>query len=111
MEASRLKSQFLSDTSHEIRTPNDRHRGHERAPARHRAGFDSAEVCRGCRAGCAALLAVVSEILDFSKIEAGRMQLDLSDVELRPLLEETTGALVAVAGDKGLAPTRDMLRA
>jgi len=48
------------------------------------------------------MLTVINDILDFSKIEAGRLELDPAPFNLRDLVEETVGALAAIADAKGL---------
>jgi two-component system sensor histidine kinase/response regulator len=49
-----------------------------------------------------ALLALINDVLDFSKIEAGRLELDPTDFELRPTVEEACEILAEQAHSKGL---------
>ncbi len=48
------------------------------------------------------LLGVINDILDFSKIEARKLQLDVLDFALRPLLDEVMRTLALRAQQKGL---------
>jgi len=48
------------------------------------------------------LLAVVSSILDFSKLEAERMHVDITDVDLTELVEETLEPLGPLAASKSV---------
>ena len=86
------KSEFLANMSHELRTPlnhiigftellleryfgeltekQEKNMGHVLQSSRH-------------------LLSLINDILDLSKVEAGRLELDVSDVNLKPLLENS----------------------
>ena len=87
-EASQHKSQFLANMSHELRTPLNAIIGvsemlREDAEA---AKQDTEPLDRVLGAG-RHLLALINDILDLSKIEAGRMELQLEDFALGPLIE------------------------
>jgi signal transduction histidine kinase len=87
-EASQHKSQFLANMSHELRTPLNAIIGvsemlREDAEA---AGQDLEPLDRVLGAG-RHLLALINDILDLSKIEAGRMELQLEDFALAPLID------------------------
>jgi signal transduction histidine kinase len=87
-EASQHKSQFLANMSHELRTPLNAIIGvsemlREDAEA---AKQDTEPLDRVLGAG-RHLLALINDILDLSKIEAGRMELQLEDFALAPLIE------------------------
>jgi len=87
-EASQHKSQFLANMSHELRTPLNAIIGvsemlREDAEA---AGQDLEPLDRVLGAG-RHLLALINDILDLSKIEAGRMELQLEDFALPPLID------------------------
>jgi signal transduction histidine kinase len=87
-EASQHKSQFLANMSHELRTPLNAIIGvsemlREDAEA---AKQDTEPLDRVLGAG-RHLLALINDILDLSKIEAGRMELQLEDVSLAPLID------------------------
>ena len=100
--ASRAKSEFLAHMSHEIRTPLngvigmiDLLRGTTLDAQQERfAGLAK-------RSG-EALTAVINDILDFSKIEAGKMELQESDFDLRPAVEDVVEILSPRAAGKGL---------
>jgi two-component system, NtrC family, sensor kinase len=87
-DASQHKSQFLANMSHELRTPLNAIIGvsemlREDAEALKQ---DTEPLDRVLGAG-RHLLALINDILDLSKIEAGRMELQLEDFALAPLID------------------------
>jgi two-component system NtrC family sensor kinase len=87
-EASQHKSQFLANMSHELRTPLNAIIGvsemlREDAEALKQ---DTEPLDRVLGAG-RHLLALINDILDLSKIEAGRMELQLEEFALAPLID------------------------
>jgi signal transduction histidine kinase len=87
-EASEHKSQFLANMSHELRTPLNAIIGvsemlREDAEALKQ---DTEPLDRVLGAG-RHLLALINDILNLSKIEAGRMELQLEDFALAPLID------------------------
>ena len=101
-EASQHKSQFLANMSHELRTPLNAIIGvsemlHEDAEA---AKQDTEPLDRVLGAG-RHLLALINDILDLSKIEAGRMELQLEDFALAPLIEGVVKTVEPLAAKNG----------
>jgi len=89
--ASRVKSQFLANMSHELRTPLNAILGYTEllqiGNARRQDTRDNADLQRIHKAGTH-LLSLINDILDISKIEAGKMQLEMRDFALEPLLDD-----------------------
>src|SRR5580704_9886035 len=101
-EASQHKSQFLANMSHELRTPLNAIIGvtemlREDAEA---AQQDTEPLDRVLGAG-RHLLALINDILDLSKIEAGRMELQLEDFALAPLIEGVVKTIEPLAVKNG----------
>ncbi|GMQ89327.1 MAG: hypothetical protein BMS9Abin09_0800 [Gammaproteobacteria bacterium] len=100
LEASRHKSEFLSNISHELRTPLQSIIGYtdvlmESLADEHneQSLCDLERVMRNAQH----LLSLIDTILTLSKIEAGRMELDIERIELRQLMaqaEETVAPLM-----------------
>lgn len=106
--ANRLKSDFLANISHELRTPMNAMLGmtqlalDEQLPPTVReyleTAFDSGR----------SLLSLVNEILDFSKMEAGRFELEMAPFRLRELLDDSFRPLVLHAAEKKLELSADV---
>jgi signal transduction histidine kinase len=102
LEASRHKSEFLSNISHELRTPLQSIIGYTDVLLESLDNKDNEQslgdlerVMRNAQH----LLSLIDTILALSKIEAGRMDLNIERVELRQLLtqaEETVAPLMKV---------------
>lgn len=101
--ASELKSQFVANISHEMRTPLSGILGivdvaldSENDPQQKRYLGIIQNVAQG-------LLAVINDLLDFSRLEAGRMPLDHVPYNLRDTVDEALAPLALQAESKGLA--------
>ena len=87
-EASQHKSQFLANMSHELRTPLNAIIGvSEMLREDAEAAKQDLKPLDRVLGAARHLLALINDILDLSKIEAGRMELQLEDFALAPLID------------------------
>jgi signal transduction histidine kinase len=90
-EASRVKSQFLSNVSHELRTPLNAILGYTSLlldQVYGPVGEDIREPLERAKRNADDLLRLVNDVLDFSKIESGKMPLDLAPVDISSLIHD-----------------------
>ena len=87
-EANRAKSSFLSNMSHDIRTPMNAIVGFAALLARDAENPEKVrEYTRKITASSQHLLGLINDILDISKIEAGKTTLNLSNENMVDLIE------------------------
>jgi signal transduction histidine kinase len=97
-EASRHKSQFLANMSHELRTPLNAIIGvTEMLREDAEALKQDLEPLDRVLGAARHLLALINDILDLSKIEAGRMELQLEDFALAPLIDSVVKTVEPLA--------------
>ncbi len=101
-EASRIKSAFVANTSHEVRTPLNGIIGMAQLLDGTNLDAEQRHFLELLRRSSASLLAVVNDILDFSRIEAGRMQLEVAEIDAVALAEEVCDLLAPDAWQKGV---------
>ena len=90
--SSRTKSEFLANMSHELRTPLNHIIGFTDLVLSRSFGeltAEQEEFLRDVLASSRHLLSLINDVLDLSKVEAGRMELELSEVRIRELLENS----------------------
>jgi signal transduction histidine kinase len=102
--ANRHKSEFLASMSHELRTPLNAILGITQvlqAEATLSKRDDQSEPLQRIHGAGRHLLTLINDILDLSKIEAGRMDLQLEDTALAPLLDEFRSTMEPLAAKNG----------
>jgi signal transduction histidine kinase len=101
-EASQHKSQFLANMSHELRTPLNAIIGvSEMLREDAEALKQDVEPLDRVLGAARHLLALINDILDLSKIEAGRMELQLEDFALAPLIDGVVKTIEPLAAKNG----------
>ena len=101
-EASRLKSEFVANMSHEVRTPMNGVLGMVALLRDTRLDAEQNEYCDMLDKSGRSLMSVINDILDFSKLEAGKVEIDLHEFEPRGAGEDVTEMLGEEARKKGL---------
>lgn len=105
VEASRLKSEFLSTISHELRTPLNAIIGFSQLLARQYPDpltDGQLDMVNRILSNGKNLLALFNEVLDYSKIEANRLQLMNEHFDIKQLVITTAYELQSLAQSAGL---------
>ena len=104
-EVDKLKTQFLANMSHELRTPLNSIIGFSRVilkgidgPLTEMQRTDLSSIHQSGKH----LLDLINNILDLSKIEAGKMDMNISPLNLKPLLDGAASTAVGLVKDKSV---------
>ena len=100
--ASRAKSEFMANISHEVRTPLNGIIGMTDLVLASPMGEEPRQYLRLVRSSADSLLHIINDILDFSKVEAGHLQFDLAPFDLAGRLDSVLQPLGLTARRKGL---------
>ena len=95
-EATRNKSEFLRRMSHDLRSPMNAIIGYTRLVLRKsRGALDERQIhnLENIQTSSERLLDLINDILDLSRIEAGRIELQMRETQLQPLVSECVDAL------------------
>jgi len=100
--ASRARSEFLSNVSHEVRTPMNGVIGMTTLLLDTDLDRRQREYASVIKSSADALLLVINDLLDYSKIEAGKLELERIEMDLRAHVEEVATTQAAAAAAKRL---------
>jgi signal transduction histidine kinase len=100
--ASRAKSQFLTNISHELRTPMNGIVGMTAVALESDMSPELRDYLETVKECADSLLRLLNELLDFAKIEAGKLELEHVAFELRRNVEVTCRPFLALAATKGV---------
>lgn len=102
VEGSRLKSEFVANISHEIRTPITAVLGMNQLLLNTKLDRSQNEYASSVNESAQSLLGVINDILDFSKIEAGKLEVHSAAFSITALIKEVGDMLASSAKEKGL---------
>lgn len=105
LAASELKSQFVSNISHELRTPMSGVLGMTELLLEMNLEPEQKELATFIYESAQNLLKVVNELLDFSRLEAGKLHLAKTSVNVSTMVEECALAMIEPAARKGIKVT------
>jgi len=100
--ANRTKSEFLSNISHELRTPMNGIIGMTELALDTELTAEQREYLSTVQSSAAALLLLLNDLLDFSQIESGTLGLNLMGFSFRDLLGDLMEILAGRAHQKGI---------
>jgi Signal transduction histidine kinase len=103
-ESDRLKSEFLANISHELRTPLHAIIGFSDLLNNHYLGElneKQKDSVKDINTSGQHLLAIINDLLDLGKMEAGKMGLDISEINLKMLLENSLNIFRKLAQGRG----------
>lgn len=103
LEASKLKSEFVANISHEVRTPISAVLGMTELLMDTPLSGEQDSFVKIVNESAQSLLTIINDILDFSKMEAGRLELEVIDLNVRSLVEGCADWLASSARRKRLA--------
>jgi signal transduction histidine kinase/DNA-binding response OmpR family regulator len=100
--ATRAKSEFLTNMSHEVRTPLNGIIGMADLLMTTRLDDEQRDFTNTMKGSAEVLLALINDVLDFSKVEAGKLTLESIDYDLLEVVEWSVHILACKAEEKEL---------
>ncbi|MGA1824929.1 MAG: response regulator, partial [bacterium] len=101
-EANRAKTEFLSNISHDIRTPMNGLMGIINLLLVTTLTVEQREYVEMLYKSGESLLTLINDILDYSKMEVGKLELESIDFDLRTTVEDVADILAPLAFPKGI---------
>ena len=102
-DASRAKSEFLSNVNHEIRTPLHVVTGFTQLLARTETTEKQKKYIKSILSGSDSLMNIINDVLDLAKIEAGKLNIELVRFDLHEMLTDVEGMFSKLSAKKGLS--------
>jgi PAS domain S-box-containing protein len=102
VEASNMKSAFLATISHELRTPMNGVLGMTELLLDSELSDDQRTLAKQVSRSGELMVELIDDILDISKIETGRLELAITDFQLRETIEQSCAPVALQAGAKGV---------
>jgi len=109
--SNRAKSEFLANMSHELRTPLNHIIGFTELVADKKFGELNQvqeEYLNDALHSSKHLLSLINDILDLSKVEAGKLELQLSNVNLKMILGNSLTMVKELASKRGIQLSTDI---
>jgi PAS domain S-box-containing protein len=109
--ADKMKSEFLANMSHELRTPLNSIIGFLNlvVDGLCQDEAEQTELLRHALTSSRHLLNLINDVLDLSRIEAGRLEVELEEMKLEPILADVFEGLEMQAREQGLDLRRDAI--
>lgn len=101
-EAQKVKTQFVANVTHELRTPVNGILGNTRELLEREQDPDKMKILRLVERGCADMHAIINNILDFSKLEAGKFTLESREFNFRSMIDYVRANHINRITEKGL---------
>ena len=102
VQANRAKSEFLANTSHEIKVPVGGIISSTDLLARSKLTKQQSNYVRSIQDSATELNNTINDILDYSRLEVGTLTLEHKPVSVRKIVEECVQALASSAADKNI---------
>ena len=101
-EALKVKSEFVANVTHELRTPVNGILGNTRELVSLEEDREKLRIMSLIERGCADMNQIINNILDFSKLEAGKFTLEPREFEFRTMIDYIKGNHINKITEKGL---------
>lgn len=100
--ANRMKSEFIANINHEVRTPMNAIIGYAEMLANSALGPKEKRFVAIIHKSSMALVSIFNDIMELSKIDSGRLQIMVSSIRLPPIINEVQGLFNDLAEEKGI---------
>lgn len=101
-EAQKVKTQFVANVTHELRTPVNGILGNTRELMEMEQDPNKIRIMKLVERGCADMHAIINNILDFSKLEAGKFTLEAREFNFRSMIDYVRANHINRITEKGL---------